>query len=204
MRLYLVRHGQTTMNEKGCYYGQIDAGLTREGIRQARELEQYLGRVAFDHVFTSPLSRAKETAGWILGDRRDMIRTDPGLSEHSFGIFEGKTFHEIETGYPRECRLWMEDYQGYRIPQGESFLDVRSRVEDFYRRLPKGEGTALIVAHKGTFGHLLSVMLKMPPEGYWNFVFDQGCYSVVDLEDDYAIIRKLNAASPAEDLRPAD
>ncbi|MFR3345810.1 MAG: histidine phosphatase family protein [Anaerobutyricum sp.] len=43
----------------------------------------------------------------------------------------------------------------------------------------------LIVAHKGTLGHLLAAMLKLPLDGYWNFVFEQGCYSVVDLEDGY-------------------
>ena len=49
-------------------------------------------------------------------------------------------------------------------------------------------------------GHLLAAMLKLPPEGYWNFVFDQGCYSEVDLEDGYAIIRKLNVRDIPRDI----
>ena len=84
------------------------------------------------------------------------------------------------------------------IPKGESFADVRSRAEDFLRDIPSGRESKgekmLIVAHKGTLGHLLAAMLKLPLDGYWNFVFEQGCYSVVDLEDGYAIIRKLNAS----------
>ena len=58
----------------------------------------------------------------------------------------------------------------------------------------------LITAHKGTLGHLLAAMLKLPPEGYWNFEFDQGCYSEVDLEDGYAIIRKLNVRDIPRDI----
>ena len=54
------------------------------------------------------------------------------------------------------------------------------------------EFSVLLVAHKGTLGHLLAVSLGLPPEGYWNFVFEQGCYSRLDLEDGYAIIRCLN------------
>lgn len=79
---------------------------------------------------------------------------------------------------------------------------MRSRAEDFLRDIPSGRESKgekmLIVAHKGTLGHLLAAMLNLPLDGYWNFVFEQGCYSVVDLEDGYAIIRKLNASISAE------
>lgn len=90
---------------------------------------------------------------------------------------------------------------GYRIPEGESFLDVRRRVELFFGDLKERAATAgwesalLLVAHKGTLGHFLAVSLGLPPEGYWNFVFEQGCYSRIDLEDGYAIIRKLNQSA---------
>ena len=118
--------------------------------------------------------------------------------EQDFGIFEGMTYKEIQNTYPKELDAWNEEFSTYRIPKGESFADVRSRAEDFLRDIPSGRESKgekmLIVAHKGTLGHLLAAMLKLPLDGYWNFVFDQGCYSVVDLEDGYAIIRKLNAS----------
>ena len=96
---------------------------------------------------------------------------------------------------------WNRDYFGYRIPEGESFLDVRRREELFFGDLKERAATAgresalLLVAHKGTLGHFLAVSLGLPPEGYWNFVFEQGCYSRIDLEDGYAIIRKLNQSA---------
>ena len=121
------------------------------------------------------------------------IETDYRLSEQNFGIFEGMTYSDIEDRYPEELKTWNTHFEDYRIPGGESFLDVRARADSFLDGLDGAEGTILIVAHKGTFGHMLASLLNLPAQGYWNFVFDQGCYSLIDVEDGYAIIRKLNA-----------
>ena len=186
MRLYLIRHGETALNAKGCYYGRTDAVLSEKGISQARYLKEILKEVSFDYIVAVMEEREQE----IFGDRR--------LMEQDFGIFEGMTYKEIQNTYPKELDAWNEEFSTYRIPKGESFADVRSRTEDFLRDIPSGRESKgekmLIVAHKGTLGHLLAAMLKLPLDGYWNFVFEQGCYSVVDLEDGYAIIRKLNAS----------
>ena len=154
MRLYLIRHGETALNVKGCYYGRTDAVLSEKGISQARYLKEILKEVSFDYIVASPLVRAYNTAQIVMEEREQEIFGDRRLMEQDFGIFEGMTYKEIQNTYPKE-------------------LDV---------------------AHKGTLGHLLAAMLKLPLDGYWNFVFEQGCYSVVDLEDGYAIIRKLNAS----------
>ena len=198
MRLYLIRHGETALNAKGCYYGRTDAVLSEKGISQARYLKEILKEVSFDYIVASPLVRAYNTAQSVMEEREQKIFGDRRLMEQDFGIFEGMTYKEIQSTYPKELDAWNEEFSTYRIPEGESFADVRSRAEDFLRdRESKGE-KMLIVAHKGTLGHLLAAMLKLPLDGYWNFVFEQGCYSVVDLEDGYAIIRKLNASISAE------
>lgn len=197
MKIYLIRHGETTLNEKGCYYGKTDAVLSKKGIEQAEYLKKVFESISFDYVVASPLVRAYNTAQIILGGREQEIFGDSRLMEQNFGIFEGLTYEEIRTTYPAELEQWNKEFSAYRIPDGESFSDVRRRMEAFLKDIPSGEQSQkeamLIVAHKGTLGHLLAAMLKMPLEGYWNFVFEQGCYSEIDLEDGYAIIRKLNA-----------
>lgn len=198
----MIRHGETALNAKGCYYGRTDAVLSEKGISQARYLKEILKEVSFDYIVASPLVRAYNTAQIVMEEREQKIFGDRRLMEQDFGIFEGMTYKEIQSTYPKELDAWNEEFSTYRIPEGESFADVRSRAEDFLRdilsgRESKGE-KMLIVAHKGTLGHLLAAMLKLPLDGYWNFVFEQGCYSVVDLEDGYAIIRKLNASISAE------
>lgn len=197
MRIYLIRHGETALNEKGCYYGKTDAILSEKGILQAEYLRDIFKGISFDYVVASPLVRAYNTAQIVLGEREQEIFGDRRLMEQDFGIFEGMTYEELKISYPEELAHWNAEFSTYRIPEGEGFMDVRGRVEAFLKDIPSGEDskkeTMLIVAHKGTLGHLLAAMLKLPLEGYWNFVFEQGCYNVVDLEDGYAIIRKLNA-----------
>ena len=194
----MIRHGETALNAKGCYYGRTDAVLSEKGISQARYLKEILKEVSFDYIVASPLVRAYNTAQIVMEEREQEIFGDRRLMEQDFGIFEGMTYKEIQSTYPKELDAWNEEFSTYRIPEGESFADVRSRAEDFLRDIPSGRESKgekmLIVAHKGTLGHLLAAMLKLPLDGYWNFVFEQGCYSVVDLEDGYAIIRKLNAS----------
>ena len=194
----LIRNGETALNVKGCYYGRTDAVLSEKGISQARYLKEILKEVSFDYIVASPLVRAYNTAQIVMEEREQEIFGDRRLMEQDFGIFEGMTYKEIQNTYPKELDAWNEEFSTYRIPKGESFADVRSRAEDFLRDIPSGRESKgekmLIVAHKGTLGHLLAAMLKLPLDGYWNFVFEQGCYSVVDLEDGYAIIRKLNAS----------
>lgn len=194
----MIRHGETALNVKGCYYGRTDAVLSEKGISQARYLKEILKEVSFDYIVASPLVRAYNTAQIVMEEREQEIFGDRRLMEQDFGIFEGMTYKEIQNTYTKELDAWNEEFSTYRIPKGESFADVRSRAEDFLRDIPLGRESKgekmLIVAHKGTLGHLLAAMLKLPLDGYWNFVFEQGCYSVVDLEDGYAIIRKLNAS----------
>lgn len=192
MRIYLIRHGQTELNLKKCYYGWTDVPLTLEGRKQAEKMERFFSHCSLDTVIVSPLLRARETAGIVVAGRTKEIETDQRLMEQNFGIFEGCTYEQLQKKYPQELKKWNQDFAKYRIPKGESFLDVRKRIDSFLLDLSKRKGNLLIVAHKGTLGHFLASCLGLPLEGYWNFVFDQGCYSCIDWEDGYAIIRKLN------------
>lgn len=192
MRLYLVRHGETLLNQKRCYYGVTDVPLSERGIQQAVRLSALFKDVHIDRVISSPLLRAVQTAELILQGSGPLIETDDRLKEQDFGIFEGYTHQELVDRFPEEYKAWNAHFSDYRIETGESFRDVRSRVDGFISDLPR-EGTVLLAAHKGTLGHLVASLLGLPLEGYWNFVFDQDCYSCIDLEDGFAIIRCLNS-----------
>ena len=196
MRIFMVRHGETLLNKKGCYYGLTDVSLSDYGIRQAEQLGVLLADQTFDRVISSPLARAGQTARRILGDSPVPIETDERLFEQNFGIFEGLTYSEIKAAYPGELAMWNNNFETYPIPGGESFADVRSRADSFADDLWKmtpSTGTLLLAAHKGTLGHLLASLLHLPLKGYWNFAVEQGCFSCLDLEDGYAILRCLNS-----------
>jgi alpha-ribazole phosphatase len=205
MEIYLVRHGETVWNREGKYYGHSDISLSEEGYRQAKTVGDSLKKIKFDAVYSSPLKRALLTADEIVDETAlpDIVQTDSRLMEQNFGRFEGKTYGELKKEAPEELAAWNEDWQNYVLPEGESFVQVRKRVDSFadflWQLASEGKKKRiLITAHKGTFGHLLPSLLSMPLSGYWNFVFTQGTYSRIDLEDGYAIIRSLNATEKLE------
>ncbi len=193
MEIYFVRHGQTDYNILGKYYGRTDVGLNEVGKEQAKEMANFLAEFPLDKIIASPLKRAYDTAKIIAGNRAVKIEKEELLCEQNFGIFEGKTYLELQKEYPEQLRRWNADFQNEVLENGESFRQVRERVDCFVEKLKlEKEKTILIVAHKGTFGHLFASILGLPLDGFWNFVFEQGAYSKISIEDGYAIIKKIN------------
>ena len=84
MKIYLIRHGETSWNTLGRLQGRTDIELNENGIRLAKITGEKLKDVHFDLAIASPLKRAYETAGLVLGsdvfsdgemkNRRDQFR----------------------------------------------------------------------------------------------------------------------------------
>ena len=87
--LYLVRHGQTELNVQSILQGWHDSPLTARGRQQALAT-----RAAFDHVYSSPLGRARRTAELIAGEGRSIELVDD-LREWHLGSLEGTSNREM-------------------------------------------------------------------------------------------------------------
>ncbi len=98
----LVRHGQSTANATGVWQGQLDFPLSDEGREQSRHAGRALAIPPFDALYTSPLSRAYETARVIAREAgfREEIHAVPGLLERAGGWLEGTTREEREARDP--------------------------------------------------------------------------------------------------------
>ncbi len=66
-QIYFLRHGQTNNNKEGRMQGRVDIPLNEVGRAQARCAAQRLKGIGFDAVYSSPLSRAVETAQIVTG-----------------------------------------------------------------------------------------------------------------------------------------
>ena len=88
-QIFLIRHGETAWSLSGQHTGRKDVPLTANGERQASELRERLANVAFDHVYTSPLQRARRTCE--LAGYRAVARVDSDVQEWDYGDDEGLT-----------------------------------------------------------------------------------------------------------------
>ena len=155
MRLYIVRHGESYTNVSGRIMSSTDLGLTERGVLQAEAAHRYLQDVKFDHVFSSPLLRAMQTAEIICGDK-DRIELCDELKEMLFGDMEGLTWEERRSHYPdvdHESGLSQA-----RIDGGESFEDVVVRCNHFIESKlePRGDGENILIASHGITLRVLS------------------------------------------------
>jgi probable phosphoglycerate mutase len=146
MKLYLVRHGQTSWNQQGIAQGRKNIPLNLTGIQQAQELRDKLKAYHFDYCYASPLARARKTAEIITEGHKVEIVYDELLLERSFGDNEGKHGKEL-----RKNGLDIGDLKLNTGADGvEPVKDVLARADKFLAMIKakhKTDDTILIVGH---------------------------------------------------------
>lgn len=156
MKLTLVRHGQTIENTRGIIQGQLPGHLTEKGKHQAQAAADKLKGRKFDAIYCSDLQRCIDTAEPIRREFPDTpFFTDTQLRERSGGKYEGRRpvlfllVHKLRG-----------DVDSIRMPGGESWEDVRTRVKPFLNELFKSysEGSVLIITHGGPVRGIRSLL----------------------------------------------
>jgi len=118
--LIVIRHGETPWNREKRMQGTTDTLLSDVGRAQAQALGRRLAGHGFTALYSSDLSRARDTARAIAEHSGHEVVTDTRLQERRFGIFEGLTAAEIQSRYPDEHARFVSRDPEYAVPGGES------------------------------------------------------------------------------------
>jgi len=160
VKLVLWRHGQTTYNAERRFQGQSDVPLNAKGLQQAAEAAPYLAALRPDAIFSSDLSRAATTAGFLARLTGLPVQLEKELRERGGGSWEGLTAAEISERFPAEYAAWAP-------PDGEPAAVVADRAESAMHRiadsLPDG-GLAIVVGHGACLGFGAARLLGIPDE----------------------------------------
>ncbi len=155
----LVRHGQTDDNRPPIrVQGFTDTPLNETGRRQAAQTAERIARwPVVGSLWSSDLSRARETAE-ILGAAIGLIpRLDPRLREASRGRWEGRRFVDIERQEPELYAAWRRAGASFRFPGGESLQEQQQRVQAAVQEIRcHGRLPALVVCHGGSIRVMLA------------------------------------------------
>lgn len=157
MRLYLLRHGETEEGKKNIILGQLPGNLTENGIKYAHRAGECIKNLPTnpDAIISSNLKRTKETAGIIHQITKIPLRFDALLGERSGGEAEGMPEEQIDWE-----RYETETLEHRKHKNGESFVDVRMRVDEFLKKLPlDSENNIVIVSHSAVIAMMLSSVL---------------------------------------------
>ena len=132
-------HGSTIDNENHLSSGWKDVELSELGIQQSKELVEQINNIHFDAVFCSDLKRAVDSAKLTFGDK---VIVDKRLRECNYGDFNGRASKIVEPIQKKSITK--------RFSNGESYKDVKLRVEDFLSEIKeKYDGKQVaVVSHK--------------------------------------------------------
>jgi broad specificity phosphatase PhoE len=193
-RLLLIRHAEPQEDARGRCYGTLDVGLSPAGQERAARLAAALAGSAVDVVYSSPRTRALETAAPIAHALGLEPLVDDDLRELDFGDFEGRLYDEIAQSEPELYRTWMETPTRVQFPGGETYADLRVRAVRAFDRIRSRHATALVVAHGGVLRAGFAEWLRIPDEAIFRVDQPYGAVSCVEWIEGQPILRFLNAA----------
>ena len=180
MLIYIVRHGLTEWNKLKKLQGAADVPLAKEGILLAKKTGEALQGVKFDICFTSPLSRAKQTAECVLGERDIPIIPDKRIQEINFGVLEGNQVRDAEGNYiDPQIETFFRDPVKFKRPEnGEDIFDLIALTKEFWDEKisdPDLADKTILIASHGCAVRALLQNVDPDPENFWRGSVPPNC-----------------------------
>jgi alpha-ribazole phosphatase len=193
-RVYLIRHAETTWNAERRLQGTLDAPLSERGRRQVTALTAVLRAVPLVALYSSPLSRARDTAepiGAACGLRVQLIDE---LREMDQGEWEGRLVDDVVAADGQRVQAWWDAPHEVQVPGGESLRQVADRaVHAFHERAARHRGQAIaMVAHGGVNKVILLAALGAPLAHHFRIRQGNGCINLIEVDDATARVVLLN------------
>ena len=200
--IYIVRHGETKWNAEGRIQGHTDVGLTERGREQARAVARRLAGIDFDAAYCSDMSRARDTALIILGERATRLQELPTLREYNKGVFEGLTPEEYRQRHPDLFQASLVNDPDFAPPGGETIRQCQARLSRFVGLLRERhlDEDVLVVGHGGSLRSGIVALLGLPLEANWKFVMQNCALSVVRVYPDNAVMHLYNDSSHLKEI----
>ncbi len=170
MKIYLARHGQNEDNRDGILNGHRDLPLTDLGREQAREAAQNIinHKLRFDVVYSSPLSRALETATIISSDAKQPIPIVLSLLiERDFGVMTGKPVGSIKEKCAPDI-IETDTITYFLSSKGaETFPDLLKRARILLNELEaKHQDDSVLLVGHGDMGKMIyATYYNLPWQG---------------------------------------
>jgi broad specificity phosphatase PhoE len=180
LKVFLVRHGRTDWNDLGLWQGNCDVPLNQAGFEEARRTAQRLSKQNVQILYSSPLSRAYQTASVIGEILKAPVVVDERLRECEISLWNGLTMEETLQRFQREYQLWSTDPLA-QIDGVESLQSVQNRIVQFLDDLlQRPFESVAVVSHALSLRALICWVLRLPLTEFRNFRLDNASISLVE------------------------
>ena len=160
--MYIQRHGESEANAQRIYSClKVDPQLTANGRKQIESYLDYYSKLEINSIVSSPSTRAIQTAEIIANHLGLPITIDKTLHEVIMGDLEGLPQDDKENIYLFESILqnWFKGDKSKKFPNGESYYDVKSRIDHVTGYYFEQDNT-LLVAHATFFACMMAETIK--------------------------------------------
>ena len=166
--IYIIRHGQTALNKKKALQGRSNTPLNETGEEQARAVGKWFREheITFTQIYSSPLTRAVQTAQLVAGDQVPLA-VDERLIEMDYGPYEGIDL----MNPPPEIITFFSDFVHNPAPEGmEQLSEVVARLGNFLEDLrpEAAEGNILLSAHAISMKGVLEYLNPASRGAWWS------------------------------------
>ncbi len=199
LRLWLVRHAQSTWNAAGRMQGWADPPLSDVGREQAALAAARFASEPLTAIYTSPQIRAVETAQAIGAVSGCEPILDPRLREIGVGQAEGCSWDDWAARWPQVATaIARSEFALEHVPDSEPLPDFLARVEAVFAdiHVQHVEGNIAVVAHGGVFRAYFGQLLKTAQRYCATLTFGNASLSLVTFApDSWASVRFINDTS---------
>jgi probable phosphoglycerate mutase len=170
-RLCVVRHGETAWNAEHRVQGQLDVPLNAIGLAQAAAAAKVLSQEKFDAIYSSDLSRARQTARPTANLLSLEVLLEKDLRERHYGIFERLTYAEVKTRFPEDYARFEAREPDYAFQTGESLKDFSARSIAVISKIAKEheDQSVLVFTHGGVLDKLYRFVTGLPLSAHREF-----------------------------------
>ncbi len=169
MLVYFFRHGETEWNNLGKINGLSDIALSQSGREKTYIVKKEISKISFDKVYSSPLSRAVETAEILLDCDADKIIKCKEIIERDFGVLEGRKMSTFSIDELEEV--------------SESHMKIYRRVMKFMKTVVKEndkDSVCMVVSHRAVLRHVHSYITR---DEYQTFDINNLEFFVAEYDD---------------------
>jgi probable phosphomutase (TIGR03848 family) len=202
--LLLVRHGQTPTTGDRLPGRARGLHLSDEGRAQAQAVGERIAALPkVDAVYASPLERTRETAGFIAKRRDLRVTIDRGLLECDFGDWTGGELKTLRKA--PEWRAVQRYPSGFRFPNGESFVEMQTRVVSTLERLRRSHpgGTVVAVSHADPIKAATAAAVGTHLDLFQRIVISPCSVTAIAYGDGGPVVLTVNALDDLKALKPS-
>lgn len=199
--MLLMRHGETAWNRGKLFRGTFDTPRNETGKTQAGLLTNVLKTRKIDAAYSSPLSRARETAEISLVEHHMEPVIEEGFLDINYGDWTGKKDSDVAVQWPQEHAAWATEPQEAQIPGGEMLQAVFDRAFIAMENIATRHAgqTVAIYAHRVVNKVLVLGALGLGLDRFKYIIQDNCCVNEFVREEAGYIIRSVNNISHIAD-----